>query len=246
MTKRLKFFLGHLLVSIGIALLFVGVVFLCWYPSPLAKAVGVTHIFLMLIAIDVIVGPVLGLLVYKEGKKTLKIDLTVIIVLQLSALCYGVYSIAQARPVWIVFNHDKFELVRNNQIKTDNIDKAQLQYQHPSWFKPQYVAIQHANDPQQIQIEQMNAILNGVSLAEYPDRYIAIDQVKDNILSSAQDLTKLEQWNDKGIIYKYLNMYPQANAWLPLETYDVPMVILIDRKNAEIIKIVDLRPSKSI
>ena len=78
MSKRLKFFLSHLFISFLIALLVIGLVFFVWYPSPLAIAVGVMHIFLMLLAIDVIVGPVLGLLVYKKGKKTLKFDLSVI------------------------------------------------------------------------------------------------------------------------------------------------------------------------
>ena len=85
MSKRLKFFLGHLSISMLIALCVVGVVFFIWYPSPLSKAVGVTHIFLMLLVIDVILGPLLGLLVYKEGKKTLKFDLSVIIVIQIAA-----------------------------------------------------------------------------------------------------------------------------------------------------------------
>ena len=106
--KRLKFFLSHLSISFLIALLVIGVVFIVWYPSPLATAVGVTHIFLMLLAIDVVIGPILGLLVYKEGKKSLKFDLTVIILLQLSALFYGIYSIEQGRPVWIAFNVDRF------------------------------------------------------------------------------------------------------------------------------------------
>ena len=57
MSKRLKFFVSHLLISFFIALIVVGVVFFIWYPSPLATAVGVTHIFLMMLTIDVIVGP---------------------------------------------------------------------------------------------------------------------------------------------------------------------------------------------
>ncbi|MEG0771590.1 MAG: type IV pilin accessory protein, partial [Clostridia bacterium] len=108
MTSRINFFLGHLFISVLIALITIYVVFLLWYPSPLAQAVGVTHIFLMLLAIDVVIGPILGLLVYKEGKKSLKFDLIVIILLQLSALCYGIYSIEQGRPVWLVYNVDRF------------------------------------------------------------------------------------------------------------------------------------------
>ncbi len=82
------------------------------YSSPLATAVGVTHIFLMLLVIDVILGRLLGLLVYKEGKKTLKFDLSVIILIQMAALCYGVFSIEQGRPAWLVYNVYHFELVR--------------------------------------------------------------------------------------------------------------------------------------
>ena len=72
MSKRLKFFLSHLFISLIIALLVIGLVFFVWYPSPLAQAVGVIYIFLMLLAIDVVIGPILGILVYKQGKKTLK------------------------------------------------------------------------------------------------------------------------------------------------------------------------------
>lgn len=73
MSKRLKFFLGHLSISLLVALLVIGLMFFVWYPSPLATAVGVTHIFLMLLAIDVVIGPILGVLIYKEGKKVLSL-----------------------------------------------------------------------------------------------------------------------------------------------------------------------------
>ena len=67
MSKRLKFFLGHLTLFSLIALIVIGIVFCVWYPLPLAQTVGVTHLFLMMLTIYVIIGPVLGLLVYKEG-----------------------------------------------------------------------------------------------------------------------------------------------------------------------------------
>ena len=92
MFKRIKFFLGHLFISLVIALLVMSFVFFVWYPLPLATAVGVTHIFLMMLVIDVIIGPLLGLFVYKEGKTSLKFDLSIIIAIQTSALCYGIYN----------------------------------------------------------------------------------------------------------------------------------------------------------
>lgn len=136
MSKRLKFFLSHLAISFLLALIVVGLVFFIWYPSPLAKAVGVTHIFLMMLAIDVIIGPLLGLLIYKEGKKTLKMDLGIIILIQISALGYGVYSIAQGRPAWLAYYVDNFQVVRNNEILDQDIEKALPQYQQPERYVP--------------------------------------------------------------------------------------------------------------
>lgn len=56
-SQRVKAFGIHLLASVLIALIVIMLVFYVWYPSPLHTAVGVTGIFLMLLIIDVILGP---------------------------------------------------------------------------------------------------------------------------------------------------------------------------------------------
>ena len=90
----------------------------------------------------------------------------------------------------------------------------------------------------------MSAMLNGISLAQYPERYIALDQAKTQIQSQVRDLSQLKQWNDEEMIQAVFSQYPQANGWLPLETYGLAMVILVNKESASIIKIVDLRPWK--
>lgn len=244
MSKRLKFSLSHLLLSFLIALFVIGLVFFIWYPSPLATAVGVTHIFLMLLVIDVILGPLLGLLVYKEGKKTLKFDLSVIILIQITALCYGVFSIEQGRPVWLVYNVDRFELVRKNELVDTNIQQAKPQFQKPSWFKPQYVATEFAKDIQQRNDEMFAEVLGGISIAQRPERYVELTQAKNQIQQRALPLVELQQYNPKADVEKTLAKYPKANAWLPLKANAIDMVVLVNKESASIIKIVDLRPWK--
>ena len=241
MSKRLKFFLGHLFISLLIALLVVGLVFFIWYPSPLATAVGVTQIFLMILVIDVIVGPILGLLVYKEGKKSLKFDLTVIILLQLSALCYGIYSIEQGRPAWLVFYADRFELVRKNEIIQDNIAKALPQYQQSSWFKPQYVTVEFSEDVNQRNDDMFTEVFGGISLAQRPERYVELNKAKKQMQQRAQKLELLQQYNNKADVEKILAKYPQATTFLPLKASVVDMTVLVDQ-NSNVIKIVNLRP----
>lgn len=242
MSKRLKFFLSHLSISAMIALLVISIIFFVWYPSPLAQAVGVTHIFLMLLTIDVIIGPILGFIVYKEGKKTLKMDLTVIILLQIAALGFGIYSIEQGRPAWLVYNVDRFELVRKNELVDTNIQQAQPQFQKPSWFKPQYVATEFAKDTQQRNDEMFAEAFGGISIAQKPERYVPLDKVKNQIQKRALPLKELEQYNPKTDVEKTLAKYPKADAWLPLKANAVDMVILMNKEKAKVIRIVDLRP----
>ena len=239
--KRLKFFLNHLSISFLIVLLVMSVIFFIWYPWPLATAIGVTQIFLMMLVIDVIVGPILGLLVYKGGKKSLKFDLTVIILLQLSALFYGIYSIEQGRPAWIVFNVDRFELIRKNEIVDQNVNRAQPQFQQPSWFKPQFVATEFAKNIQQRNDDMFAEVLSGISIAQRPERYVDFIQAKEQIQQREQKLDLLQQYNNKPDVEKILAKYPQATAFLPLKASAVDMTVLVDQKS-NVIKIVDLRP----
>ena len=240
-TAKFKFVTAHLIISICVAAVAACIVFFCWYPFPLNKAVGVTHIFLMMLGIDIVLGPFFTWLVYKEGKKSLKFDLTVIIAIQISALLYGVYSIEQGRPAWLAYNVDRFELVRKNEIVDQNINQAKPQFQQVSWFKPQYVAVNFAKDIQQRNNDMFVEVLGGISLAQRPERYVDFAQAKEHIQKRAQSLELLPQYNNKTDVEKILAKYPQASAFLPLKASAVDMTVLINHKG-EVVKIVDLRP----
>lgn len=244
MSKRLKFFFSHLSISLMIALFVVVLVFFIWYPVPLATAVGVTHIFLIILAIDIIVGPFLGLLVYKHGKKTLKFDLGVIILLQILALCYGVYSIEQGRPAWIAYNVDRFELVRKNEIITDHIEQALPQFQHPSWFKPQWVGVEFAKDANVRSDDLFAEALGGISIAQKPERYVDFSKTTTQLKQRTKNLKELNQYNDVQQVERIVSKYPQAIGFVPLKANAVDMTVLINKDTGEVVKIVDLRPWK--
>ena len=95
---KIRAFGLHALLSTFAATLGILVVFGLWYPPPLNTASGVTRIFLIVLAVDVVLGPLLTFVVFKRGKKTLKFDLAIIATLQIAALCYGMWTVAQGRP----------------------------------------------------------------------------------------------------------------------------------------------------
>lgn len=241
-SKRVQFFLWHFFISICISILVLLWIFNVWYPNPLAKATDVVHIFLMLLVIDVILGPILGFVIYKEKKKTLKFDLAIIFLLQFSALIYGLYSISQARPAWIAYNVDRFELIRINDLLEDNIKDADVEFQKPTWLKPKFIGVQISNNIEEKNQNMFEEVLGGISIAQRPERYVSIDQVETQIKLRSQSLSLLNQYNTSNDLERILTKYPNANAWLPLKANAVDMVVLINKEEAEIIKIVDLRP----
>ena len=243
LSKRQRFFLVHFGLSCLIALTIMIWVFYVWYPMPLAKAVGVTHIFLMVLVIDVIVGPLLSLLVYKERKKTLKFDLSVIILIQICALIYGVYSIAQGRPVWIAYNVDRLELVRKNELIIEHLDRAKTQFQKPSFLRPRYVAVEFAKDKKQREDDMFTEVLGGISIAQKPERYVDFTQALPQLKKRANSLKQLENFNDQKQVKNILEKYPEATGYIPLKANVIDMTVLIDEKG-QVIKIVDLRPWK--
>lgn len=242
MSPRIKFFIRHLSVSFIVAALVLGWIFTVWYPAPLAKATGVTYIVLLMIAIDVIVGPVLGFIVYKAHKKTLKFDLAVVILLQLAALSYGVYSLAEGRPVWMAFNGNRFELIRNNElVDTDNANKADNEYYHPSLLGPKYVAVKIAEDQIEREKNMFEELQGGISLAQRPERYVAIAEANGRIIETAEGVSDLKNYNSEQAVDSILDSYPNASSYLALKANEVDMTVLLDEKG-NTIEIVDLRP----
>lgn len=245
MSKRIKFFFGHISVSILMALCASLIVFCYWYPSPLAAAVGVTHLFIMLLVIDVIVGPLLGLLVYKEGKKSLKLDLATVIVLQIAALGYGLYTIAQGRPAWIVYNSLSFVVVKNSDIEPKYLQQAEPKFQQPSWLHPTIVAIQsNVTGRQQKRLLDSAAQESNSTITRYPAYYTDLTHAKMRLQMNSSPVSILEQYNDKQTVSNTLRQYPEADAWMGLSAPVQDMVVLINKEKGEVVKIVDLRPWK--
>ena len=231
MSKRLKFFLSHLCISFLIALIAMGIVFFVWYPAPLAIAVGVTHLFLMMLVIDVIVGPLLGLLVYKEGKKTLKMDLSIIVLIQVLATGYGVYAIAQSRPAWIVQAGWLFEVIPANVVDTKDQKQADPDYNNNGWLQPQWVAVDDAKN-----------LNNGLSAPQLmPTTYNDLSYAEQRLKQYAEPLSSLKQFNKASDFERVLKDYPTAQYWMPLRTTGVGLTVLLDSDH-KIIKVVDLRP----
>lgn len=123
---RVRAFLTHISASAIAVSVVAATVLFAWYPWPYWYANAADKILLMLVAVDVFIGPTLTLIVFKPGKPGLKMDMTAIITVQIAALTYGVITLYQARPMFTVFSVDRFEVVTASEIDLGKIKHEQL------------------------------------------------------------------------------------------------------------------------
>lgn len=245
LSFRIRAFVVHLLFSVCIAVAGLFFVFLVWHPAPLEKAVGVTFIFLIMLAIDVILGPLLTLFLAKKGKKGLKFDLTLIVLIQMIAYIYGMYNIATSRPAWIVFDTFRFDVVQANDIDKSHINKAHKKYQSAGWLGPAYVAVKPSIDDKEKNKRLFYEIENGFAPSMQPQLYQPLEKAWSDITKKQKALKNLQEFNaNKQLVKSISEKHPKATGWLPLKAYNQNMVVLVDSKNKQILKIVDLRPWK--
>jgi hypothetical protein len=97
----------HFTISLAVIGLTAAIIVWCWYPPELFGMAKAGILLGLLGGVDLVIGPLLTLLVYKQGKKLLKFDLTVIVLLQVAALAYGLQTVWHSRPVYIASTEDR-------------------------------------------------------------------------------------------------------------------------------------------
>jgi hypothetical protein len=121
--SRYQASLIHLTISLVVVSIVFSVVFFVWYPKPAFEVVGASSIVRLLIGVDLVLGPLLTLVVYKHGKPGLRFDLSVIAILQVVALLYGSYRLYEEKPQYLVFAVDRLEFVSKKQV-----DESAIRY----------------------------------------------------------------------------------------------------------------------
>ena len=249
--NRYRAFAGHLFLSTCIASACAALVFFMWYPGLLAPASGVRNVFLMLLFVDVMLGPVITLIIFnpeKKASKELKRDLTIIVLVQLAALFYGMHAVFAARPVYLVFNVDRFDLVYANEIDGAALAKAtSKEFQSLPLFGYRLVA---AKSPEELKVRNeilFNALSGGVDLPQMPQYYLPYAKQKTEVLKHIQPLSRLKEFNkDKfAIIDGLVNQYVTKKTdvgFLPLKAKVNDLAVLVNRNTGEVLTMVDMKP----
>ncbi|MES2826208.1 MAG: TfpX/TfpZ family type IV pilin accessory protein [Pseudomonadota bacterium] len=246
--NRYNAFFLHLLLSAVVVGISAAIVFLCWYPGLLAYASGVADIFLILASVDVVLGPLITLIVFNVKKKELKRDLSIIIFVQIAALLYGVNTLFSARPVFIVFNADRFDVVYANEISDDA--KLQSKYEElwrGLYFGPKFVGARLPKDEQLAKKIMIDAVSGGKDIQLMPQFYVPFDEMKEERRRAARSLDELKVYNKENIleVNNIINQFTSKSdkfGYVPLIGKTKNLVTVVNIDTAEIIIMNKLKP----
>lgn len=183
----------HLLASTAVAALAALLVFWVWYPYPYGELAGGNGLFRLLVTVDVIMGPLLTFVVFNRAKprKELWRDLSVIAVLQLAALGYGVHTVYQARPVYLVHEVDRFRVVTAPDIDPADLPQAAETFRALPVFGIRVIGLRPTRDAAE-SLQSLQSALAGKDISFMPQRWQELDDAnRAQIRQRAKDLAYL-------------------------------------------------------
>ena len=230
----------HLGLSVVVAIGVVLLLYYVWYPQPFFDASGGKFLLMLLVGVDVVLGPLITLIIFDTKKKSLKFDLAVIAFVQLAAICYGVYTMYLARPVFVVFSVDQFIVMPANDVEP----KMLAQVTRPEFKSLSLTGPKYAYNVPQLSgtdLQAMSLSLDGFA----PQFYLPYAEKAAEAAKAGKPLADLlkRQPQAKETIETALKQHG-TNAtdvvYFPMSAKVMMMTVLLDAKTGAIIAILPL------
>ncbi|HEY0230993.1 MAG TPA: TfpX/TfpZ family type IV pilin accessory protein [Dokdonella sp.] len=237
----------HFSISVAIGLVSAALIFGVWYPPPYSQAAGADELVVLLLSVDLVLGPLMTLVVFKSGKKSLRFDLGVIALLQVCAFLYGTSVVVRARPAFIVGAIDRFVLVCANDLDAKDLSEGRKpQFRSAPWTGPLLVGVElptKATDRNDLMFS--GAV--GKDIEKFPKYYTDYASVAPGLLKHARTLDELlaKQPESRPAIETWLHRHQEvANdiAWLPLTAPRSSLIMLIDRSTGHTLDALKINP----
>lgn len=242
--NKLKASAIHLAISafiIGCFLLFTLTV---WYPQPFFEISGLQHIIFILVSVDVILGPLLTLVVFKPKKPSLQFDLSVIAVVQLAALGYGAHTIYAAHPLYVAYAIDRFTPINANEVNPAQAKEPKLQ--KSKFAGPTFVYVEKPSDPKEMSKVTMEVLSGKPDLDARPEYYKPIQNFMSKIMANSIPIEKLQSNTaNKEQLDNFLNKNGKNirdYAFLALSGKEKDVIWVFDRKNSKPVGVIDINP----
>lgn len=240
----------HAATSAVVAVAVGAVLFGVWYPPPYFEASGADELILLLVGVDLCIGPLLTLIVFRQEKRGLKFDLIVIVIVQIAALLYGLSVIVESRPVFLVAVVDRFVLVSANEIyDADLVKGPEPRFRTRSWTGPRLVAAVLPKD-----LKERNDLTFSVTpdhdIQDMPKYYRDFAAGTRTLLINSKPLRVLREkraGNPRALARIAAGIAATDHEeftlrWVPIQARKVDMVMLIDSQSAVPLEAIAVNP----
>ncbi len=232
---RINAFLIHLTISFVIFLVLAYLIVFHWYPIPYFHTDGGWRGIRIIAGVDLVLGPLLTLIVYKPGKPGLKFDLTLIGLAQAAALTWGVWVTYTERPVAVVYTLNHFSPVSQRSLTLMQFPLEKLAVYGDKYPVPVYADLPQA--PEQHQKYLISAVSSRTPLSLFTELYTKFDTDNLQILKLQSDkLYDYLESDKKGkqLLNTFFQTHPELyNHYLfvPLNSRYKRLVIVLDPTN---------------
>lgn len=233
----------HFALSVLIGIILLALFWFVWYPAPTLLAIGGHEIFLLILGIDVVLGPLLTLIVFQSGKKSLKFDLAVIALMQVGAMAYGVSVLLEGRPAYVAALGDKFQVVQAVEVTDANLEKAKKVL---PLFGPEWVGTKAPEDRYDTDAVRDVTEIGG-GRGHFPQLHVPYKSMAQEILQKSRPISSLKNANS--------TKSAEVDAWLksrgysdstavyqPLTVRASEFAVILDAKDAKVLGISPFRP----
>jgi hypothetical protein len=233
----------HLMISLAVAAVAAALVFGIWYPYPYREISGGRELFLIVMVVDVVLGPLLTLTVFNRAKPAgeLRRDLAMIGLLQMAALVYGLWTVAVARPVHLVFEMDRFRVVHAIEVVEAELGQAPPGLRQLPWTGPTLLSTRAFRDARE-KLDMTVGALGGVHLGARPALWQHYAGAAAQIRAAARPLGELKTRfpAQAGLIDDALrsgraaSRSPGTLAYLPMVSRDRYWTAVLDLNTTEV------------
>lgn len=233
--------LFHFTLSLCVALSAAVLVFFVWYPFPFRDLAGGRELFFLIITVDVVCGPLLTMVLFnpEKSRRELILDLSLVVLIQVGALLYGIYTLALARPVYLVYEVDRFRVVAAADVQLDQLHPENGGMQILPWTGPKVIGVREPRDSEE-KLKSLELSLQGIEPSVRPGWWVSYDQNKPQIKQRAKPVSVLrashsseeEKINDA---VRQSGLKEIDLGWVPVTSFkSSSWIALIEMKTGEV------------
>ena len=239
--SRLKAASVHLGASALLAALVATTVFGLWFPGLYRHLSGGTELFILVVGVDLALGPLITLVIFDRRKPLaeLRRDVAIIVALQLSALGYGLYMVSMSRPVVLALEQDRFRVVAASGVYEKELPQAQSGLGSLSLTGP--LLLRSVEPPSDQKLESVALGLSGFDIGTRPSLWRVWDEeARAEALAHAKPLTRLSQRypglrGELDAAVGATGLAAQEVMYLPMITFRGSWVALLNAASGDVV-----------